>query len=165
MCTYSLLSSFPNPEARMALAARGQALKENLCAAGQALCAFGAVLQPQAALLVCSSLGTDSSSSEEGGSEGLSCSTGCSRAVGGSSGVLYCCGKPQCTIPNLSRHWLWLFLSNNGAFALGKENPILTHHFPWIFWSLFSIFSCSVNKLPCPGLLPQGSGSSPLSCF
>lgn len=44
--------------------------------------------------------------------------------------------------PDPPPSWLWLFLSNNGAFALGKENAILTRHFPWVFWSLFSIFPC-----------------------
>lgn len=37
MCTSSLLSSFPNPEAKMALLLWGQALNENFTAAGQAL--------------------------------------------------------------------------------------------------------------------------------
>lgn len=57
------LSSFPNPEAKMALAALGPGFEgEPYCGRSGSVPASGVVLQPeQTALLVCSSPGADSS--------------------------------------------------------------------------------------------------------
>lgn len=101
VCT-SLLSSSPILKQSWLLLLWGQALNESCTAVGQALSmpCCGAAARTSFLLLLFPRTDSSSSSScrqsrEGHGLEGLSCSTGFSRAVGTSAGVLCHCGKPQ----------------------------------------------------------------------